>query len=166
MWNNHFLSQNPRRELSVYCCIPEQHSETEAHWDSETAHKQSVESCSAPQLAPAARIDCKKMRTDQSRRKVRADKRGKYHRNIIHVKEDVGLRPRLAQTTGRISTYFNWFWIIFQVQMMTHFCSSLLFVSWRTGIILCSLLSSMILHLFIHLFIPVKHFQLKLCLIT
>lgn len=90
-WNNHFLSQTPRRELSVYCCIPKQHLETEAHWDSETAHKQSVESCFAPRLALAAHIDCKKMRTNQSWRKVRANKRGKYHWNIIHVKEDVGL---------------------------------------------------------------------------
>jgi len=104
-WSNHFLSRTPQRELSVYCCIPEQHSETEAHWDSEIAHKQSVESCSAPQLAPAAHIDCKRMRTDQSWRK--ANKRGKYHRNIIHVKEDVGPGRRLTQTTGRISIYFN-----------------------------------------------------------
>lgn len=112
---NHSLSLVSQKGYSAYCHIPGQCSETEAHWGCGTAHKQSVESRSALPSGPVAHTDCKKVKPDQkvqSWRKVRANRRGKYHRNAIRVNKDCSNDPKLAQTTGRNSITFNKFWII------------------------------------------------------
>lgn len=91
-WRNHSLSRIPQRESSGYCHIPGRCSGTEARWGCGTARKQSVESRSALLSGPAAHTDCKKSKPDQrvqSWRKVRANTRKKYYRNVMCVKEDM-----------------------------------------------------------------------------